>query len=106
MILVWIAAVMIAAICIELVRNKDYEDGLVGRIALWSLAFCGIARSLQIVAAVLSGWLGESLGPQGLWLDNVEVVLWFGLLLFFGRHYCRFRRRRLAGGLEWRPSDK
>lgn len=106
MILVWIAAVMVAAICIECVRNEDYEDGLIGRLALWALACCGVARAIQIVDVMLAPWLGGTLTQRGLGLDNVEVMLWFGLLLFFGRHYYRFRKKCLAGGLEWHQAQK
>lgn len=107
MIIAFFCCVVIAAICLECVRNKDYEDEIVGRIALWVIFFACLGRSTQVV----DGWLapyvgGGTLIAAGIGLDNVEMVLWVGLLLFFSRHYYRFRHWRHSGKFAWRKSEK
>ena len=106
MILVAIAAVVIVTICLECVRNKDYEDGVLGRAALWLLILCAGARLTQIVGVAFEPWLGEGWVSADLKLDNVETVLWVGLLGFFCRHYWRFRRALVDNSYAWRPSTK
>ncbi len=106
MIVVAIAAVVIATICLECVRNKDYEDGVLGRASLWLLILCAGARLTQIAGVAFQPWLGEEWASVDLKLDNVETVLWVGLLVFLARHYYRFRRALVDDSYAWRPSTK
>lgn len=106
MILVSIAALVIAVICIECVRNRDYEDGILGRAALWVVFGCAVARLTQITGVMFAPWLGEEWASIDLKLDNVETALWLGLLAFFCRHYYRFRQWRHSGKYAWRDSEK
>lgn len=106
MTLVAFSALAIATICLECVRNKDYEDGVLGRMALWFLMGCAAARLTQIVGVWLEPWLGAEWASADLKLDNVETALWVGVLIFFCRHYYRFRQWRRSGKYAWRDSEK
>lgn len=103
---VGICAVIVAAIALECVRNKDYEDGIFGRAALWFLFGCALARFTQIVGYWMGPYLGEGWAPPYIMLDNVETAMWAALVAFFVRHYSRFRGWRTSGKYEWRKSQK
>ena len=101
-----VAAVGLAAISLELVRNRNYEDGVLGRFALWAIFFCALARATQILDSLFVPYLGGGGISSGMYLDNVETTLWVGVLLFMARHLYRFRRALTDESYTWRPSVK
>ena len=93
--LVFLSALVVMAVCIILVFHKQYEDGLIGRIALGFIAVCAFAR----IAGLLEGGIEA-------YVSAVGAVLWIALAAFFGRHLYRFMRWRLNGENEWRPTSR
>lgn len=79
-----------------LVFHPDYEDGLVGRLALGLMAMASYVRFAELLEDNFTH------RPFG----TVAVVLWFGLALFMARHLYRFLRWRRDGDCDWRPARK
>ena len=95
MIITAISAFIVLVVCITLVLHKDYEDGLVGRIAL---AFLGLS-ALGRVAGIFEQGFQADVSPVG-------MILWPALAVFFARHLYYFLRRRYGFGGIWRESDR
>lgn len=93
--LLFAAALIVAVICTLLVFDRDYEDGLFGRIALAAIAIASFARAIGILERGFDLHLGA-----------IPTVLWLGLAVFFARHYYRFRMWRASADHAWRPADK
>lgn len=89
------AAMIVLAICVILVLHPDYEDGLVGRIALALLGVGALARLLAMFSA-----------DRPLLFSPIALLIWAGLALFFARHFYRFMRRRKRGTGDWREAGK
>lgn len=87
------AALAVFLICLVLVLHPDYEDGLVGRIALATIALAALARFLAIAG-----------GDWQMQFNSIAFLLWVGLALFLGRHLYRFLRWRRAGTHDWRET--
>ena len=104
--LVAFCAFVVAVIMLECVRNKDYEDGVLGRVALWFLFGAAAARFSQIMGGWIGPYFGEGWTPGWVIIDNVEVSMWLALFFFFTRHYYRFRGWRVKGKYAWRRSEK
>ena len=88
---VFLCTLIILAVCITLVFNKHYEDGLIGRIALSVIAIAAAGRASGI-------WDSDfmfAVTPQG-------ALVWIGLTLFLVRHLYRFLRWRSSGDGDWR----
>ena len=93
--LAFVCASIVFAVCVVLVFHKDYEDGLIGRLAL---ALIGIASLARIIGILESGFEVR--------LSPITITLWTGLAIFFGRHIYRFLRWRKDGAHDWRPANK
>jgi len=86
---------IIAVVAVFLVCHCEYEDGIIGRLALIILA---LSNGL-IVADYL--------------IDRTEYVMLpntlmtqFGTAMFLARHCYRFMKWRSLGDYQWRPARK
>lgn len=93
--LVMPCALVVFLVCLALVLHSDYEDGLVGRLALAAMGLAGISRFIDIVNKA-----GE------IPVAAVGVLLWMGLALFLMRHLYRFLRWRNSGEGDWRAARR
>jgi len=84
--LVVFCALVVFVVCCVLVLHPDYEDGLIGRVALAVIAVASFGR----FATVISG-TSEA-------VSNVGSLLWIGLAAFLTRHMCNFLKRKDAPG--------
>ena len=88
------AALIVACICIFLVFHEDYEDGMIGRLALSLMGLSASGRVLQ-------------LSDNHAWqVSNIGLVLWIGLALFLGQTMYRFLMVRYRGTANWRGQPK
>lgn len=92
---VFLCSSAVLAISLVLVLHRDYEDGLIGRLALSLLGIGALARVLDILFAS---------GPIP--FSAIAFLVWLGLALFLGRHLYRFLRWRHTGEHEWREAKK
>ena len=90
-----ITSAVIAAVAVFLVLHCEYEDGLLGRVALIVLA---LPNGL-IVAEYLIDGTEYSLLPT-------TLLTQIGTALFLSRHCYRFMRWRSLGEYQWRPARK
>lgn len=97
-IVVFISTVTLFTICMGLVLDRDYEDGLVGRVALSLIAIAAFSRASGIIDV---WWQGET--PV---ITNIGTMLWIGSALFFTRHAFRFVRWKRKGLHDWRTAHK
>lgn len=91
--LVLLSVSIVVACTVMLVFHRDYEDGLIGRLALSLLcigATTRIAKLLDDIPDVVS---------------PIQVVTWTGLALFFARHTWRFMRNIKQGKREVRCEE-
>lgn len=93
--IIFFCAALIFAVCLVLVFHKDYEDGLIGRLALALIGITSLAR----VIGILENDFDVRFSP-------IAIGLWIGLALFFGRHLYRFLRWKRIGEHDWRPANK
>lgn len=93
--LVAICALSVLGICIALIFDRDYEDGLIGRIGLSILGLGAFSRFADFIE------LGVNMRVSG-----AGIMVWLGLLLFMGRHLYRFRCWRSKGRHDWRDADR
>ena len=91
----FLCAATVGVICLVLVLNKDYEDGLIGRVALASLALAAYVRCSVIVDRDFIATFSP-----------IATLTWPALALFFGRHIYRFYRWRDCGEHEWREPSR
>jgi hypothetical protein len=90
-----LCAALVAAVSIILILHHEYEDGLIGRIALSGLGLGAIVRVTEIVSH------GASLP-----VTPVGVLIWISLAMFLGRHLFRFIRWKHSGDYDWRAIRK
>lgn len=95
--IVTLAAGVVCSMCILLVMNPEYDDGLIGRAALSVLGIAGVARFMGGCEALIAG--------HDLIMTNVGTVHWTATAAFLSRHAWRFmhykgldghRRRKVA----------
>lgn len=88
------AMALICIISAVLVFHHDYEDGLIGRVALVAMMFGGgmlIARTVH--------WRAD--------IDPAVCVFVWGVAAFFARHCYRFMRALIDPSYQWRKrADK
>lgn len=90
-----ICAALVLACCVTLVLDKDYEDGLFGRLGLALLAVGATARCLDFMVQLTD-----------MRVSGAGTFVWMGLALFLCRHLYRFRRYRSSGEYDWRHADR
>ena len=73
---------IVCMVCVFLVLHPEYDDGLIGRLALSMIGIAGLARFLGGVDALIHG--------HPIVMTNVGMMLWIGASIFFGRHAWRF----------------
>lgn len=88
-------ALVICAISVYLIIHQDYEDELVGRIALFGMTG---GEFIVILEAVVEGSEYEIL--------PTTFVIQASLTLFMVRHCYRFLRWKYSGKHEWRKANK
>lgn len=91
-VIVGLCAMAAAVICTLLVFHPDYEDGLIGRLALSGMALAAVARVCDLVA-----YNGGT--------SQIGSLLWMALAVFLSRHFWRFLRWRNSGAFDWRKAD-
>jgi hypothetical protein len=87
---VFMAAVLVLAVCMLLVLHPDYHAGLFGNTGLALIALAAVTR----LAGILEYGSEVHITPLG-------VMLWIGLALFLGRHACHFLHRWATRGPTW-----
>lgn len=85
-----ICAALTGACCITLIFHKDYDDGIIGRIALGLMGFAAFAR----VTTPFFGLVPIMPTP-------VSVFLWSGIALFMTRHTMKFLIRSKKRDSTW-----
>lgn len=85
-----VSAAIVSAICLYLVWDRRYEDGIVGRFALAGLALNGVVFAWD---ALVSGASYELLPTTALSFDFLAI--------FMIRHAWRFRRWSRSGVGDW-----
>lgn len=89
-----IPIILIGLLAMFLVLHEQYEDGLVGRIALGGIV-------LAVVITILSefgDWARYHFSPE------MSLLLWC-LCAFFARHCYRFWRYSTSGKFKWSSHD-
>lgn len=94
-VLIFMSAVFVCGVCIVLVFHRDYEDGILGRLALSMISISSFSLAMGIIERGFS----QHLNP-------IHTIVWFALALFFGRHLYRFLRWRRVGENDWREADR
>jgi preprotein translocase subunit SecG len=85
---VFVAAMVVLAVCALLVLHRDYHAGLSGNAGLGLLALV----ALSCLTGIIEGEV--RITPHA-------ALLWIGLALFLGRHACKFLQRWLHRGPTW-----
>jgi hypothetical protein len=89
-----LSALMLVTICAVLVVHKQYEDGLIGRIALGCIGLMGLIFAIT----ELAGYRRYSETPE-------ILVLLLALDAFMARHLWRFLKWTRTGDFAW-PTSK
>jgi len=89
------SAAIMCCITAYLVFSCEYEDGLIGRVALAAIFFA----EAVLVADALSDTRSAD-------MYKVMLVGQFGVTLFFIRHIYRFTMWQLKGKHDWRKAKK
>jgi hypothetical protein len=76
-----LACALLAIVCTFLVMHHDYDDGIVGRIALGVIAFC----------CYLVAWDVYKCNDNFNFHPATTLIMW-AVLVFMVRHTCRFLR--------------
>ena len=92
-IVLFLCAALLAACAGYFIVHKDYEDGVVGNAALWSVCAVGTLIVYSIAAR------GERYE-----LDNLTVVLLVAITVFVARHATRFWRWHTFGVHSWKEA--
>ena len=92
---VFISSCIVLVSCIYLVLHKDYEDGLIGRLALVLIIMASIGRSGKILEYEFHGSV-----------SLIALLIWVGFSMFLIRHVYRFRRWRLDNSHDWRVASE
>lgn len=90
-----LCATVVASIAIILILHHEYDDGLIGRVALSGLGLGAIVR----VTEIISNGASMPVTPVG-------VLIWVALALFLGRHLRRFMKWKHSGDYDWRTIKK
>ena len=90
-----VSAFILCVITLFLVFNCEYEDGLVGRVALVSIFFAELVLGIDILSDIPS-----------VDMTRVLLIAQFGVTLFFIRHVYRFSMWRWLKKYAWRPAGK
>lgn len=83
--LVLLGVCAVVACTVMLIFHRDYEDGLIGRLALALICIGALTRMAKLLDEV-----PDVVSP-------IQVVTWTGLGLFFIRHSWRFMRNVAVG---------
>lgn len=83
-VLVTLASGIACAMAVMFVLHRDYEDGMLGRLALSMIGLAAVARFLSGCDALVAG--------QAMSVTAVGSLLWFGVALFLSRHAWRFMK--------------
>lgn len=86
-ILICTASAIVAIVCTALVLHPEYEDGLIGRIALAVLAIVAVSRFPDAFNSAISMNDEYKISAQGL-------AMWIAVAVFFARHWYRFYKAR------------
>lgn len=89
------SAAVIAGVSLFLIVNHQYEDGILGRLALVIL----LGSNALIVWDWASGCDRYSILPN-------TLATQAAMALFLSRHVYRFLRWKNDGSFEWRPAHK
>ena len=88
------SALIIAAVSLSLILTHEYEDGVLGRVAL-------------IVLCISNGLIVSDCLQGGEWRPSPNsIATELAMALFLSRHLYRFWRWRLCGHYSWRPARK
>ena len=90
-----ISAVLMCVITLFLVFDRQYEDGLFGRVALAAIFFAEFALAVDLFS-----------GSSDIDLFKVIIIGQFGVTLFFIRHVYRFSMWRWFKKYAWRPASR
>lgn len=88
-------AAALSVMCVVLVLDKDYEDGLIGRVSLAFMSLAGYGRAVTLIESDFT-----------LQLSWIAVMIWLSITAFVARHIYRFIRWRNCGEHQWRKSTK
>lgn len=92
-----VCAFLLAAMAGVLIAHKEYEDGLIGRIALAGIILGSVIVMLMEFA---TGSSYEGYVPPEVLVLVVSVVA------FMARHLYRFMRFRATGKFSWKEKGK
>jgi hypothetical protein len=90
-----VSALIIALVSAFLILHCQYEDGIIGRLALIALAFSN--------GLIVADWYVS--GSEYNVLPNT-ILSQCGMAAFLMRHVYRFLRWRRSGDYQWRPAHK
>lgn len=90
-----IALTVIVVVCTFLVFHENYEDGVIGRMAMGLLVF-GAMMMLARMFGAREGWSTE--------LDPAGSVMIYGCAAFLCRHLYRFLRALHDPKFHWHKS--
>ena len=86
MLIVAVFSTATAIIATMLILSKDYEDGVMGRLALALLAIAAYTTIFRGVDWIIAGM------PPRLPFVPVGALVWSGMGIFLIRHYFRWRK--------------
>ena len=89
-----IAALIILCVCVTLIFHCEYEDGLIGRIALAGIS---IAEFALVV---------DALDGSEYHIMPSTFIVQISLCVFLLRHLYRFLKWHRRGAYEWRAIQK
>ena len=89
-----ICSLIICLVSTFLVIHPDYEDGLVGRLALLTLSLAG--------AVAVGEWVDGVVYE----LNPTSLAIQLGLSVFLLRHVYRFNKWANGGSFDWRKNEK
>lgn len=92
-VILFLCALCLAACSVYFIAHKDYEDGVVGNVALW------FVFGVSTLIAYTIGVRGERYD-----LDNLTGVLIVAITVFVVRHATRFWRWHTFGVHSWKEA--
>mgnify|MGYP001290541506 CR=1 FL=1 len=99
-IIIFLSTVLVLACAIILVFNKEYDDGVIGRLGLSLIGLAALARGMSI----LQHWEEHAVSPSLISTgSSIALLLWSGIALFLIRHTYRFLRFQSNGEYAWTP---
>jgi hypothetical protein len=85
-IIICTTSAIVAIVCTALVLHPEYEDGLIGRIALAVLSIVAVSRFPEALDSAIT-MADYKISAQG-------VAMWIAVAVFFARHWYRFYKAR------------